>query len=676
MNRTAAPAQATMHDLSSLAGRSRAVIQEVRPQIDCGRYPVKRIAGEEMMVEAAVFTDGHDLVRALLLWRQGEEGVWHEAPMRSAGQDLWRGTFTVTETGTYYYTVIAWVDHFSTWRHDLEKRQQAGQDLRVDLLIGSELVREASNQATGSERQRLFELAGILSAGHQGDGVGVAFGQELERLMDRFAERRFVTRYPRELRVTVDRPRARFSSWYELFPRSTSPQPGGHGTLRDVVERLPYIAEMGFDVLYLPPIHPIGHNFRKGKNNQPQADDGDVGSPWGIGSREGGHKSIHPQLGTLDDFHHLLRAAREHGIELALDIAFQTAPDHPYVHEHPQWFRHRPDGTVQYAENPPKKYQDIYPFDFESDDWQSLWRELKSVVDYWIEQGVRIFRVDNPHTKPFAFWEWLIGEVKQQHPDVLFLSEAFTRPRPMHELAKLGFTQSYTYFTWRNAKWELTQYLEQLTKTELKEYFRPNFWPNTPDILNEYLQMGGRPAFMSRLILAATLSGNYGIYGPAFELCEGRPREPGSEEYLDSEKYQIRQWNLDDPQSLRWLIRRVNEIRHAHTALQSSDGLEFLNIDNEQIVAYARYAPDKSHAIVVTVNLDPFNVHSGWLELPLERLGVASDKTYQVHDLLTDSRYLWTSPRNFIQLDPQQMPAHIFRVRHWVRTEHDFEYFL
>lgn len=662
-------------DWQAIAGRSRAVIQEVTPQIDCGRFAIKRIIGDQVQVEAAVFTDGHDQVSALLLWRREDETAWQETPMQSVGHDLWRGTFPVTALGGYRYTVAAWVNRFLTWQRDLEKRHAAAQDLQVELLIGAELVRAASNQACEPHRSRLIELAGILSSGRQGDGVGVALGGELSRLMEQFAERRFLTRYPRELSVTVDPPRAAFSAWYELFPRSTSPEPGRHGTFRDVVARLPYIAEMGFDVVYLPPIHPIGHKFRKGKNNAERAEEGDVGSPWGIGAIEGGHKALHPQLGTLDDFHHLRDAARERGLELALDIAFQTSPDHPYVHEHPEWFRHRPDGTIQYAENPPKKYQDIYPFDFESDDWQALWLELKSVVDYWIAQGIRIFRVDNPHTKPFVFWHWLISEVKREHPEVLFLAEAFTRPRLMQELAKLGFSQSYTYFTWRNTKWELTEYIHQLTQTELKEYFRPNFWPNTPDILNEYLQMGGRAAASARLVLAATLVGNYGIYGPPFELGETRPREPGSEEYLDSEKYQLRHWDLDDPHSLRWLITRVNQIRRANPALQRDGGIEMLNIDNDQLIAYARHSADRSNIIVVVVNLDPFSPHSGWLELPLENLQLEPEQTYQVHDLLTDARYLWSGSRNFVQLDPQQISAHIFRIRHGVRTEHDFEYF-
>lgn len=661
--------------LERLAGRNRVVIEDVTPQVDCGRFAAKRIVGDVVEVRAAAFTDGHDLVRALLLWRRAGETAWQEAPMKSVGQDLWQGEFVAAEMGRYEYTVAAWVDHWHTWVHELEKRHAAGQDLAVDLAIGSEQVRAAADQAEGYDRERLLALASILSSGQQGDGVGVAFSEELERLMHAHALRHHVTRYDRELTLIVDRERAGFSAWYEVFPRSTSPEPGKHGTLRDVVEWLPYIAGMGFDVLYLPPIHPIGHNHRKGKNNAERAEEGDVGSPWGIGAREGGHKAIHPELGTLDDFRFLLERAADHGLELALDIAFQTSPDHPYVTEHPAWFRHRPDGTIQYAENPPKKYQDIYPFDFETEDWPGLWVELKSVFDFWIGEGVRIFRVDNPHTKAFPFWEWAITEIKREHPDVLFLSEAFTRPRVMQRLAKLGFSQSYTYFTWRNTKWELGEYIKQLTQTDVKEYLRPNFWPNTPDILNEYLQVGGRPAFMTRVALAATLVGNFGIYGPAFELVETRPRSPGSEEYLDSEKYQIRAWDRESPHSLRWLITRLNQIRRENPALQRDGGVELLPIDNDHLFAFARYSADGANAIVVVANLDPFNTHTGWLELPLEALGVSAQRSYQVHDLLTDARYLWNGPRNFVKLDPET-PAHVFRVRRWVRTEHDFEYFL
>jgi starch synthase (maltosyl-transferring) len=461
-----------------------------------------------------------------------------------------------------------------------------------------------------------------------------------------------------------------------MFPRSASNKPGRHGTFKDVEARLPYVSAMGFDVLYLPPIHPIGESFRKGKNNVEQADDGDVGSPWAIGSSAGGHKAIHPQLGTLEDFRRLVAAAEKVGIEIALDAAFQCSPDHPYVKEHPDWFRQRPDGTIQYAENPPKKYQDIYPFDFESKDWQNLWDELKGIFEFWIEQGVKIFRVDNPHTKPFAFWEWCIGEIKSSHPEVLFLSEAFTRPKIMYRLAKLGFTQSYTYFAWRNTKRELTEYVTALTRSETREFLRPNFWPNTPDILTEYLQLGGRPAFVSRLVLAALLSPNYGIYGPPFEHCWNASREPGSEEYLDSEKYQVHHHDLDRPGSLKDFIARVNRLRREHAALQTNQNLQFHHVDNEEIICFSKSSEDRSQIILAVVSLDPHHRQSGWVELPLEDFGLDADRPCQVHDLLSDARFLWHGRRNYVELNPEIVPAHVFQVRRRIRSEKDFEYYL
>jgi len=505
--------------------------------------------------------------------------------------------------------------------------------------------------------------------------------------MDKYGEKwRFATTYPKELAVVVDREKARFSAWYETFPRSCAKktpvaeqhreasESGRCATFRECESRLPYIASMGFDVLYLPPIHPIGHAHRKGKNNRAYAGPDDPGSPWGIGSEEGGHKAIHPQLGTLEDFRRFVSKAREHGMEVALDISFQCSPDHPYVKEHPEWFRHRPDGTIQYAENPPKKYQDIYPFAFETEHWRELWEELKGIVLFWVEQGVHIFRVDNPHTKPMRFWEWLIGEVKEKYPDVIFLSEAFTRPKVMYNLAKLGFTQSYTYFAWRNTKWELTQYFTELTQTDLREYFRPNLWPNTPDILTEYLQTGGRPAFMARLVLAATLGASYGIYGPAFELWEHTPRERGSEEYLDSEKYEIKHWDLSRPDSLKDLIARVNRTRKENPALQSDWSLRFHPVDNDQLICYSKNSDDLSNIVLVVVNLNPFYTHSGWVQLPLEKLGVDPQVPYQMHDLLSDARYIWKGPRNYVELNPSIVPAHIFRLRRRVLREHDFDY--
>ncbi|MBI4539988.1 MAG: alpha-1,4-glucan--maltose-1-phosphate maltosyltransferase [Gemmatimonadetes bacterium] len=516
-------------------------------------------------------------------------------------------------------------------------------------------------------------------ANHAGDaraqGLALALGDALAASMARYAARDADTTYERELAVMVDRPKAGFSTWYELFPRSCSPDGVRHGTFRDVEARLPYLAAMGFDVVYLPPVHPVGRTHRKGRNNAPTAISGDPGSPWAIGSEEGGHTAVHAELGTLDGFRRLLARAQEFGIEIALDLAYQCSPDHPWVRGHPEWFRRRTDGTVRYAENPPKKYEDIFPLNFETDKWRELWHELRGVVQFWIEQGVRIFRVDNPHTKPFAFWEWLIPDVKREHPDVIFLSEAFTRPKVMYRLAKLGFTQSYTYFAWRNTKWELTEYLTELTRTQVREYLRPNFWPNTPDILTAYLQTGGRPAFMARLVLAATLTANYGIYGPAFELCEHEPREPGSEEYLHSEKYEIRHWDLDQPHSLRDFIARVNRIRRENPALQTDRTLLFHRVDNDQLIVYSKHTESRSKVMLMAVNLDPYHTHAGWVDLDIDALRIGPRETYQVNDLLSGARYLWEGAHNYVELNPQVVPAHVFRIERKVRGEADFEYY-
>jgi starch synthase (maltosyl-transferring) len=644
-------------------GRTRVVIEGVKPEIDGGRFPIKRTVGEKVVVEADVLADGQEVLFSVLLYRKEGAPQWTEVPMEPLVNDRWRGEFTVSELGRYRYTLQAWVNPFQSWRQDLQKRIDAGQDVSVDVLVGAELVWGASRRARGDDKKRLQSAAATLTGkGNSARKARLALDEQLASLVVRYSDRRSVTTYERELTVEVDRELTRFSTWYEMFPRSCAPEPGRHGTFRDCEERLPYIAAMGFDVLYLPPIHPVGHTHRKGKNSSPAAGPREPGSPWAIGSEEGGHKAVHPQLGTLEDFHRLVDKAREHSIEIALDISFQCSPDHPYVREHPTWFRRRPDDTVQYAENPPKKYEDIYPFDFETEDWRELWEELKSIVLFWVGQGIRIFRVDNPHTKPFAFWEWLIDEIKRDHPEVILLSEAFTRPKIMYRLAKLGFSQSYTYFAWRNTKWEFSQYFTELTQTEVREYFRPNLWPNTPDILTEYLQSGGRPAFMTRLVLAATLGASYGIYGPAFELCENRPREPGSEEYLNSEKYEIKQWELDRPDSLKDFIARVNRIRRENPALQSDWSLFFHQVGNEQIICYSKRSDDLKNVILVVVNLDPRYTQSGWVELDLGELGLDPDESYQVHDLLTGARHLWQGRRNYVELDPRVVPAHVFRL--------------
>jgi starch synthase (maltosyl-transferring) len=543
--------------------------------------------------------------------------------------------------------------------------------------VGCALIDAAAARAPAGDSALLWAWSAELreAAGRNADPTALlpcALDGERAAMLARYADRGPTATVTREL--IVDRRRAAFGSWYEMFPRSAA-ELGRHGTLRDVAERLPYVAGLGFDVLYLPPIHPIGRSHRKGSNNAEHAGPLDVGSPWAIGSAEGGHKSILPQLGTLEDFRNLMDRARDHGIEIALDLAYQCAPDHPYVSAHPSWFRHRPDGSVQYAENPPKAYQDIYPFDFESEDWQALWMELKSIVEFWVGQGVRIFRVDNPHTKPFAFWEWLIAEVQERHPDVIFLAEAFTRPKVMQRLAKLGFSQSYTYFTWRNSKQELADYFTELVHSDAGDYFRPNLWPNTPDILHESLHSGLRSVFAARLILAATLAGNYGIYGPAFELLEHEPRAPGSEEYRDSEKYQLRQWRVDDPNGLQSMITRINRIRRENPALQADRSLRFCDVDNDRLIAYFKTDATSDNVILTVVNLDPHEVQSGWLQFDATPLGVPPAEPFQLHDLLSDQRFVWRSGRNFVRLDPRHAPAHVFTLRRHLRSERDFDYY-
>jgi starch synthase (maltosyl-transferring) len=661
--------------------RARVVIENVEPQVDHGRFAIKRVVGDRVVVEADVFADGHDVVSAKIEFRHDNDVVWTSTAMRPLGNDRWTAEFTVQHLGRYIYRVSGWVDHFATWRRDLQKRIAADQDIGVDLLIGAELLeRAAAAVVSGRSREQLEAFADRLRDDTTRTNVSTFVGDpELSQLVSHGGPFCSEVTQSAEFPIMVDRPKAAFSAWYEMFPRSAGSGAEGarrHGTLKDVEDWLPYVAEMGFDVLYLPPIHPIGHSHRKGLNNAPSANPDDVGSPWGIGAQEGGHKSIHPQLGTMEDFRALIAAAELHGIELALDIAFQASPDHPYVREHPEWFRQRPDGTIQYAENPPKKYQDIYPFDFECGAWQSLWRELRSVFQFWIDEGVRIFRVDNPHTKPFAFWEWVINDIRRDYPDIILLAEAFTRPTVMYRLAKLGFTQSYTYFTWRDTKTELTQYFTELTRTPVREFIRPNLWPNTPDILPDSLQVGGRAAFMSRLVLAATLAGNYGIYGPPFEHGWSAPREPGSEEYLHSEKYQVHHHDLERRDSLRDFIARVNRIRRDSPAIAHQGALEFHEAENEHIICYSRYAADRADMLLVIVNLDPHHRQSAWIKLPLAAMDLPTNRPYQTHDLLTDARYLWHGNRNYVELDPSTSPAHIFRIRRAARSERDFEYYL
>ncbi|MFN3531731.1 MAG: alpha-1,4-glucan--maltose-1-phosphate maltosyltransferase [Candidatus Brocadia sp.] len=657
-------------------GRKRVIIEQVKPEIDGGRFPIKRVVGEKVVVSADIFADGHDAVWANVLYKRPNNNNWKEVPMKFRENDRWEAVFVVEEVGTYFYTIEGGIDHFITWRRDLKKKFDANLNIKVDILTGIQYIKDASQRASADDKKKLLIYIDLLKTEEDGQkAVSIAFSEELSNLMNRCQDRKFATNYGKELPVVVDRPKALFSAWYERFPRSCSPEPGRHGTFKDCEAILPEIAKMGFDVFYLPPIHPIGRTNRKGKNNSSVTDQDDVGSPWAIGSQEGGHKSVHPYLGTVEDFERLINKARDYDIEIAMDLAFQCSPDHPYVAEHPEWFKWRPDGSVQHAENPPKKYEDVLPLNFETEQWYQLWEELKSIVVFWIEKGVRIFRVDNPHTKPFSFWEWLIQEVKSKYPEVIFLSEAFTRPKVMYYLAKLGFTQSYTYFTWRNTKLEFIEYITELTQTERSEYFRPNFWPNTPDILPEHLQYGGRPAFMIRLILAATLSSSYGIFGPSFELCVSEAI-PGKEEYLNSEKYEIRYWNWDRPGNLKDFISRVNRIRKENPALQTTRNVQFYEADNDYILFYGKATEDLSNIILVVVNLDPYHTQTGYVRVPISTFGIDIDHPYMVHDLLTDDKYVWHGEKNYVELRLHSIPAHIFKVRKRLKRETDFDYFM
>jgi starch synthase (maltosyl-transferring) len=639
----------------------RVVIEGVQPEIEAGRFPAKAIVGQRFVVEADVFAEYEPVVSGVLLHRREGDEKWNESPMLIVGEDRQRGEFAVDQLGTHHYTLEAWIDHFATWRRALVRKAEAKLDVSVELEVGAGLVRDAALRASGADAKQLRDAASRLTAeARPRERIRLALSDDLAALIGRHPDRSRATRY-RELAVTVDTPKAMFSSWYELFPRSWAAEPRQHGTFRDVERLLPYVKGMGFDVLYLPPIHPIGLTHRKGKNNALTAGPDDPGSPWAIGSEEGGHKSVHPALGTLDDFRHLVGRANKSGIDIALDIAFQCSPDHPYVKEHPQWFKRRPDGGIQYAENPPKKYEDIYPFDFESEDWRALWEELKSVFTFWANQGVHIFRVDNPHTKPFRFWEWAIAEVKREFPDAIFLSEAFTRPRLMEQLTKSGFTQSYTYFAWKTTKEQIADYFTLLNTPPLKDYFRPNAWPSTPDILTEYLVHGGRQAFIVRLVLAATLSASYGIYGPAFELGEHIPAQPGSEEYLNSEKYELKRWDIERKDSLRGIITQINAIRRENPALQTNDNLRFHPVDDEKVIAYSKQTDDARNIVLVTVNLDPRRSRSGLVELPVEEWGLDPRRSYPVRDLLNQTEIRWRGRQQRIEL--KGSPAAIFELR-------------
>jgi starch synthase (maltosyl-transferring) len=662
------------HSGIGAAQARRVVVENVRPQVDGGRFPAKRTVRDVVEARADIFADGHDLITAVLRDRArptatAAESGWRETRMRLAapGTDEWAATFEVGAEGWHEFSVVAWVDTFATWQHGLKLKADAGQDVSLELLEGGTLLREAAARASqvgtgGADSSWLDAEADALCASSVSieERLQHAHAARLSEVMHTYADRRDATQHP-PLRLWVDRERASVGAWYEMFPRSAGPDATRSATFAEAARQLPYIADLGFDVLYLPPIHPIGRSFRKGPNNSLRASPDDPGSPWAIGSSEGGHTAVEPGLGTLEDFDAFHAAARQAGLELALDIAWQCSPDHPWVTEHPEWFRHRPDGTIKYAENPPKKYQDIYPLDFACDDWESLWRALLGVMRFWLTRGVRIFRVDNPHTKSFGFWEWAIAELHAEDPGVILLAEAFTRPKPMRYLAKAGFTQSYTYFTWRNTKQELEEYLTELTTTEVREYLRPNFFANTPDILHEYLQEGGRPAFEARLVLAAMLASTYGIYS-GFELCENRPVRPGSEEYLDSEKYQIRHRDWDRPGHIKDLVRTVNQIRRNHPALRWNGSLRFCTTDNPQLIAFTKNSPDGTDIILVVVNLDPHYMQHGHVEVPTELIDAVGSQTYTARDLLTDTPFAWTGARNYVRLDPGVRQAHVLAL--------------
>jgi starch synthase (maltosyl-transferring) len=642
-------------------GRRRVAIEAVIPQVDAGRFPAKRAAGDLVVVEADVFADGHDQVMASIRHRHERDDEWVDVPMRPLGNDRWTGAFPVSELGTHFFTVAGWVDAFASWHDAFIRKVDAGHDVRVEVKVGARMVARATRQGA-DQTERLSDILRRMRSWRIDEAVGAATDPGLPALMAAHAARRHVTELDDPLRILVERERARSGAWYELFPRSASPERGGHGTFDDVIALLPDIARQGFDVVYLPPVHPIGRINRKGRNNAPSAEPGDVGSPWAIGADEGGHTAVHPDLGTVDDVERLAERARAEGLELALDLAFQCAPDHPWATEHPEWFERLPDGSIRFAENPPKRYEDIYPLDFSTSAWKELWRALLEVVMFWVDHGIRIFRVDNPHTKPFAFWEWLIGEVRTEHPDVVFLAEAFTRPKVMNRLAKLGFSQSYTYFAWRRSKEELVDYFTELTTRPVSDFFRPNLWPNTPDILTDQLQTGDPHVFAIRFVLAATLAASYGIYGPAFERCEHVPREEGSEEYRDSEKYEIRRWGDPAPSPLRRLIAEVNRIRHEHPALRRDDGLVFHRIDNPELLAFSKRSEDGADVVLTVVNLDPRWQQSGWVDLDLWSMGLDADAMFTVHDLLAERKYEWRGASNYVELRPEDGPAQLFAV--------------
>ncbi len=629
-------------------GQVRVIIENVQPQVDGGMYPAKRTIGERVEVSADIFGDGHDHIRARLHYCN-EGKSWQQIEMTATYNDGWKAFFIVAEKGNYHFKVSAWIDQFETWFDGFKKKAAVHVDVHVELMEGVQFLKRLNLETKAKKLE-----------GDYNNAIEYVLSQEFGELVHGNPLIEFETTYPKEFVVRVEHAKANFSTWYELFPRSASLE-GKHGTFKDVIKLLPRVASMGFDVLYLPPIHPIGKVNRKGKNNNVSSLAGEPGSPWAIGSDEGGHKSIHAELGTLDDYKKLIEESKKLNIDIALDLAYQCAPDHPYVTEHPEWFKQRPDGTIQYAENPPKKYQDIYPFNFETKAWKELWTELKSVITFWIDNGVKIFRVDNPHTKPIPFWEWVIAEINKEYDDIIFLAEAFTRPMIMDSLGKIGYTQSYTYFTWRVTKQEITQYMNELVEGPSRNFFRPNFWPNTPDILPFHLQHQGENIFIMRLALAATLSSNYGIYGPAYEFYDNVPM-PGREEYFDSEKYEVKKFDWKKTNRMTDIISLLNSARKHHPALQSTWNIQFLSIENPNLLAFIKATDDLSSIILTVVNLDPTGKQVGFVQLPRERLKLLDRINVKVHDLITDEHYTWMQEWNYVELDPFKMPFHLFKL--------------
>ena len=639
------------------AAAPRIVIDAVAPAVDHGRFAVKRLAGDAVTVSTDIFADGHDVLSAALLWRAADESDWQREPMRPTVNDRWEASFTPVRVGRHSFTIEAWWDEWRTLRRDLVRKREAGQDVAAEIEEGLQLLRRiATNPASAGVRATLQRLDGASAA----DRIDILIAEETLAAVDAAEHRPFAVRHA-ELPLDADRAQAEFASWYEMFPRSATRDPARHGTFDDVIAALPRIRDLGFDVLYFPPIHPIGHTNRKGRNNSLKAEPDDLGSPYAIGDETGGHDAILPALGTMEDFRRLLAAAWEHRLEIALDFAIQCSLDHPWIKQHPQWFRWRPDGSVRYAENPPKKYEDIVNVDFYAPAAiPNLWLALRDVVLFWVDHGVRIFRVDNPHTKPLPFWEWMIADMRARDPGVIFLSEAFTRPKLMYRLAKVGFTQSYTYFTWRNSKQEIMEYLTELNSLPVSEFFRPNFFVNTPDINPYFLQTSGRAGFLIRAVLATTLSSLWGMYC-GFELCEAAPL-PGREEYLDAEKYQIRVRDWDAPGNIAAEIAALNRIRRANPALQSHLGMRFYNAFNDQVLLYGKMAPDSRAMVLVAVSLDPHHVQEAGIEVPLWEWGLPDSGSLAAEDLVRNHRFTWFGKNQTVRLDPAEMPFCIWRV--------------